>query len=362
MSLTSEEIVWRRLHALRLLGPPCGSPAEVVGRLGAVQAQDFGPAKWSVAQRASGIDEAAVRRAFDSGELLRTHVLRPTWHFVAGDDIRWLLAATAPRVQVRLAYRYRQLGLDEGTLARSEKVIAGALRGGGRMTRRDAGRALTDAGVAVDGQRLAHVLMNAELKALVCSGPLEGRQHTYMLLEERAPQAARLSRGEALTELARRYFSSHGPASRRDFATWASLTVSDAEAGLGGAAAQLRRDRVDGVELWSGAVETPPASSPAVHLVQGYDELVMGYSETKWMLAAPGSSWTPATPPVYSLLVLLDGRVAGYWRRRLTKRAATIDVALLEPFDAAQSAALEAEAARYGRFVGLAAELKAVLA
>jgi hypothetical protein len=321
-----------------------------------VQAQDFGPAKWAIGQRTKGATDAQLDRAYAAGTILRTHVLRPTWHFVLPADIRWLLTATAPRIQARNAFRYRQLGLDEATLRRSEAVLAGALRGGAELTRREAGAVLAGAGVAGDGQRLAYLLMNAELNALICSGVPRGRQHTYALLRERAPQARELPRDEALAELARRYFTSHGPATAKDFATWASLTVADVKVGLEAVGSRLQREVVEGAPFWSAVAPPPPElGSPSVHLLQGYDEYIMGYSQTKHVIARPGSSWPPTTPPVNSLVVLLDGGLAGSWKRTIGKHSVAVQVALREPFDGAQMQALDAEAARYGEFLGLGA-------
>jgi hypothetical protein len=356
----SGAIVRRRLRTQRLTGAGLARPEYVVGWLGAVQSQDYGPAKWSVGMRQRRATDAALERAFDEGTILRTHVLRPTWHFVLPADIRWLLAATAPRIEAGNAGRYRQLGLDAATLRRSEKVLAGALRGGEQLTRKELAAVLVAAGISVEGQRLPHILMNAELHATICSGARRGRQHTYALLEERAPDARDLPRDEALAELARRYFSSHGPATAKDFATWASLTLADVRMSVEAAGAALRREDIGGVSFWCAADaqrKAPALRSPSVRLLQGYDEYIMGYTETKHVLARPGTVWSPATPPVFALVILLDGRGAGFWRRTITKGGVVIEAALMEPFDAAQMQALEDEAARYGEFLGLAATL-----
>ena len=354
----SRRIVARRLRAQRLTGAGLARPEDVVGLLGAVQAQDFGPAKWAVGARVKGATDESVEAAFAAGRILRTHLLRPTWHFVLPADIRWMLTATAPRIQAGNAGRYRSLGLDAGTLRRSEQLLAGALRGGEQLTRAEVAALLVAGGVGVDGQRLPHILMNAELRAVMCSGPRRGRQHTYMLLEERAPEALDLPREAALAELARRFFTGHGPATAKDFAVWASLTLAEAKASLDAAGPGLRREEKGGVTFWS-AVDRPQRApalrKPLVHLVQGYDEIIMGYSETKPLLARPGSSWEPATPPVFTLVILLDGGLAGFWRRTVKKDRVVVEAAPLEPFDEAQTLALRAEASRYGEFLGLPA-------
>jgi Winged helix DNA-binding domain len=357
-------VVARRLRAQRLTGAGFARPEEAVGWLGAVQAQEYGPAKWSVGSRVTAATDDQVERAFASGAILRTHVLRPTWHFVLPADIRWLLVATAPRIKARDARRYAQLGLDPATLRRSGDVLAAALRGGNQLTRAEAAAALTAAGIDVDGQRLPYLLMHAELDALICSGPLRGRQHTYMLLEERAPGARDLPRDEALAELARRFFTSHGPATAKDFAGWATLTLSEARGAIDAAGLDLHAEDLGGLRCWSaarrpsaGARRVVGVRSPTVHLVQGYDEYIMGYSETKPVLQRPGTDWGPATPPVFSLVILLDGRVAGFWRRTVRADRVTVEAALLATFHAAERAALEDEAGRYGRFIGLPAVL-----
>ncbi len=354
----TNEVIRRRLRTQRLTGARSARPEDVVGWLGAVQAQDYGPAKWAVGMRLRRPSDAAVEQAFADGRILRTHVLRPTWHFVLPADIRWLLTATAPRVQARAAYRHRQLGLDAATLKRTDALLAAALRGGNQLTREEAGTVLTRAGVSAEGQRLPYILMHAELEALICSGARRGRQHTWALLDERAPGSFELSRADALVELAKRYFTSHGPATARDFATWASLTLAEVGESIEAAGPSLRREDLDGVTLWSGSGESPRPPrlrSPVVRLVQGYDEYIMGYSKTKHVLAPPKTPWSPSDRPIANLVVLLDGRIAGYWRRTIKRNEVVVEVGLLEPFDAAQSQALEAEAARYGEFLGLSA-------
>jgi hypothetical protein len=350
------DVAHRRLHSLRLEGARLEAPEDAVRWLGAVQSQDYGPAKWSVGERTAGAGDAAVDRAFAAGTILRTHVLRPTWHFVLPADIRWMLELTAPRVHALNAYYYRQLGLDDEVLARSAALLAGALRGGNRLTRKQLGGVLQGAGIATEGFRLGYMLMNAELQGVVCSGPLDGRQHTYALLDERAPQAGSLTRDEALAELTLRYFTSHGPATAKDFRWWSSLTAADVGAGLELVAPRLQHETVDGVSYWSAASPPPETSTPRVHLLQGYDEYVVGYSESKWVLDAAGIARAlPQARSVFNGVVILDSQVAGHWKRSLKRTAVVIEVALYRPFDDHQAQALAAAAAAHGAFLGLPA-------
>lgn len=345
------------MHNLRLSGAPFASPEDVVHWLGAVQSQDYGPGKWSVAQRASGVGDAAMDQAFAAGTILRTHVLRPTWHFVLPADIRWMLELTAPRVHALNAYYYRQLALDDTVREKCNELLVGALQGGNWLTRKEIGATLRSAGIATDGFRLAYLLMNAELDGIICSGARNGKQHTYALLDERAPQARSLSRDEALAELTLRYFTSHGPATAKDFKWWSSLTAADIKKGLEMVAPQLQYEVIDGVRYWfAGAASVPMAASPTVHLLQGYDEYIVGYSESKYLLDVCGAARSVTQDrTVFNHVAILDSQVAGHWKRTVRKDSVVIEAAFYAPVDDAQEQALQAAADRHGEFLGVPA-------
>ncbi len=340
---------------LGLVGRSSASPTEIVGHLGAVQSQDFGPAKWSLAHRTTGVDNAALDRAFDDGIFLRTHVLRPTWHFVLPTDIRWLLELTGPRVQTTNAHRYRQLGLDATDLKRSKGVIVRALRRE-QLTRQELGAVLERSGISVEGQRLAYILMNAELEGAICSGALKGKQHSYALLDDRAPNATSLTPDEALAELTLRYFSSHGPATVKDFRWWSSLTVAQIKSGLEIVSPQLENETVDGLTYWFTPSRLPAKPrSPRVELLQAFDEYVVGYSESKHLLDQSGVARALRDRPVFSGVVILDGQVTGHWKRTVKKDHAVIEAALYKRLDEGAMHALKARATEYGAFLGVPA-------
>nr|MDQ6908888.1 winged helix DNA-binding domain-containing protein [Chloroflexota bacterium] len=230
--MTHLDIAHVRLHNHHIAGTKLAAPDAVVRWLGAVQSQDYAGAKWAVGQRMHDTTDAALDQAFADGAILRTHVMRPTWHFVAPADIRWLLALTAPRVNATNAYHYRKHGLNDATFARSNAALTNALRGGAQRTRTELASVLQQAGIATNDLRLGLIMMRAELDGVVCSGARRGKQFTYALLDERAPPAETLARDEALAELTRRYMTSHGPATVQDFVWWSGLTMTDAKAGL----------------------------------------------------------------------------------------------------------------------------------
>ena len=356
--MSSSDLVARRLHRQRLAGARFEAPEDAVSWLCAVQSQDYGPAKWSVAQRTAGVTDAELDRAFDDGRILRTHVLRPTWHFVHPADIRWMLEVTGPRVQALNAHMYRQLQLDEKELARCSDLIAAALRGGNFLTRKEIKTLLEKSGVATDGFRAAYILMNAELNGVICSGPLEGRQHTYALLEERAPGARSLGPDDALAELIVRYYTSHGPATVKDLRSWASLTIASIKSGLEMVAPRLEHEVIDGVTYWfSAAGPAPEIPSPTVHLLQVYDEYVMGYSESRHALDLSDVGRSQPEASVFNLSVLLDGRFAGRWKRTIKKDSVIIETSLYRAFDASETMALRKAADAYGDFLGVRAVL-----
>jgi hypothetical protein len=349
-------ITRRRMRSSRLVGTGFRSPAEAVGWHLAMQAQDYGPAKWSIGQRSKGLSDKDLDEALAAGSIIRTHVLRPTWHFVARDDLRWLLALSGPRVQQGNAGRYRELGLDARTRARAEKVIVSALEGGNRLTRKEIAAVLDDSGIDRSGQRMPYFLSHCELEAVIGSGGLAGKQQTYALLDERVPAAGRFDRDDSLVELVRRYLTSHGPATVKDMSWWSGLTMTDLRKALELLGEEVRSETVDGMVLWSIASDDSPASAArGAHLLQTYDELGVGYTESRF-LGDPGAekaraAWGDRTYP--SGVLLLNGRVGGHWRRTIERTEVRIELHLYQKPKPAEMKSLEAAASKLGRFLEL---------
>jgi Winged helix DNA-binding domain len=349
----------RRLRNQQLAGSRFRTAADVVAWLGAVQAQDFPGAKWALAQRVPGVVEADVDREFDEGRILRTHVLRPTWHFVSPEDIRWMVSLSAPRVHAVNNNYGRRHGLDDRAFAQSRKVLARALRAGRALTRAEMGTALARAGIAATGLRLVFLVMNAELDQVVCSGPRRGNQLTYMLLDERVPASRTLDRDAALAELARRYFSSHGPATIRDFVWWSGLTVRDAKAGIDANRSALVQETVGDRTYWSAAGGAAVRRrSSSLYLLPNYDEYLIAYKDRGTLADARSSRPAiPRTPDLTPHHLVIDGQVAGGWRRTTTKTSVRIEVSTRRPLARSERRALAAAAEHCGRFLNLEADL-----
>ena len=348
------DIARARLHIQRLSSAGFASPGDVVRWLGAVQAQDYPGAKWALALRMRRTTDGAIEHAFAAGEILRTHVMRPTWHFVAPADIRWILALTAPRVRAILAGYDRRLGIDTVVVRRAEKAIRGALKGGVQLTRQELKAVLQKAGVAADGvQRLAHLMMHAELNGVICSGALRNRQFTYALLDERVPQASVLQRDEALAELTRRYFTSHGPAQIQDFVWWSGLTTADARVGLDMMRHHLADEMIDGKRYWfSSSVPRSSRLRRRAYLLPLYDEYLIAYKDRS---AASGPvRWNTVTSrDPLSAPVVIDGRVVGGWKRTLMKGRVIVTVHMPIRQGRAETRLVMDAASEFGTFLGL---------
>lgn len=352
----SWKFVRHRLQSQRLLGSPCRTVHDVVQWLAAVQAQDYAGAKWALGLRLRNADDHTIEAAFTDGTILRTHLLRPTWHFVTAGDIRWLLALTAPRVHAANAYMYRKTGLDGATFRRSETALQNALQGGRHLTRDEVRGALQQARVSTEGGlRLAYLLMHAELEGLICSGPRIGKQFTYALLDERVAPARPVAREAALAELAQRFVRSRGPASVDDFAKWSGLTRSDARAGFDSVTSTFEREIVDGVTHWSASAPRAVrhAGGTTAHLLSVYDEYVSGYKDRSAMASAPVAAGLKAMGNALTHIVVVDGRVVGTWKRRVDGDVVVIEPAMLERLSPAELRAVAQAGRAYADFLGM---------
>jgi hypothetical protein len=342
--VSDARVAAERLVRHRLTKPGSPDAADTVAWFGAVQAQDYGAATWALALRMRGtVTGAAVDRAFNEGRVLRTHLLRPTWHFVAAADIGWLLELTAPRVHQALAFGRRYFGLSDALHRRAARTIERVLEREECLTRNELAGHLERAGMPAAGVRLAFVVMYAELEGIICSGPRRGKHLTYMLLPRRAPRALRCSRDEALAELTRRYFRSHGPATVRDFVWWSGLTAADAKRGL--AIVRARSEAIDGLTYWTvGSVRAIAGAGDAVHLLPVYDEYLVAYRDLE---AVPRgkASWG-----VLPQAVVCGGQVVGTWKATRQSTTPKVAITLGRKLSRAERRQLDRAIERYTQF------------
>ena len=355
------DIARQRLINQGLVKPALKTARDVVATLGAVQSQDYGGAKWGIAQRTGGLSDAQIDKEIDDGTIVRTHVLRPTWHFVAATDIGWMLELTAPRVHAANAYWYRWLEVDDAAARRSRVALTKALREGKHLTRSELGQALTRAKIQVENPiRLACVVMRAELDGLICSGTRRGKQLTYALLEQRVTKPTKLERDAALAELARRYFTTRGPATVDDFAWWSGLTRGDARRGVEAAASHLRHESIEGKSYWfPDAGRAIRISGPLTHLLPNYDEYIVGLKDRgAYGVRLQSSGVKPRTSALAGNALVINGQIIGGWRRTLVGRSVVVEPKPLIQLSEAERRAVAVVARKFGRFLRLPARIR----
>jgi hypothetical protein len=342
-----------RLAAQFLARPSRGSVVDVIRALGAVQAQDYPGAKWALGQRVVGATDASIEMLFAQGAFLRTHVLRPTWHFVAPEDIRWMLALTAPRIAATMASYNRKLELTPDVFRRSNDAIAKALEGGGHLTRAELREVLARVGIVAATQRLGHLMMQAELDAVVCSGPRRANQFTYALLDERVPPTTPRDRDECLRDLAMRYFIGRGPATAADMAWWSGLGMADVKRGIESCGRLLRRIDMQDRPHWIAAGRRIPPQRPTAHLLPNYDEYFIGLKDRRAIARRVDHSRLVTGGDARTVHVsFIDGQLVGGWRRLVDGRTVIVELDLVTRITREERTRLEAQAERLATFLG----------
>lgn len=346
-----------RLRSQHLVGPPAVSASAVVDSLLAVQAENPGQAGWAVACRTRSPGREDLATLLDEGAIVRTHVLRTTWHYVPAADIGWLLELTGPRLRQLTGRALRNAhGLDERSTGRAVTAVTDILASRGYLTRGQLADELRQRGIAGTGQMLMILLAHTELDGLICSGPVVADEHTYALMDQRVPAPRRLDRTEALAELARRYFTGHGPATERDLSYWATLTLTDVRLGLHHARDQLDSFQHDGRTFWHAPGQAPDRSQePAGHLLQILDETYRGYQDSRWLLDTAGA--VPRTRESMIGMALVDAQLVASMRRTIAPGHVEFELRPYRPLTPPQIGALEEAARRYGQYLRLDARL-----
>ncbi|WP_128548032.1 winged helix DNA-binding domain-containing protein [Larkinella soli] len=353
--MTVSDLLAFRLHSQHLARPRFRTPGEVVSWFGAMQAQDYLGALWAVGHRIPGMTEAAVEQALADRTVVRTWPMRGTLHFLAPQDLRWMLDLLATRVVLKNRNLYRKAGLEEAALNKSREVLISALEGGRQCTRPELYDLLHRAGIPTDGNQGLHILGILAQQGLICFGPRRGKQPTFVLLEEWVPPARPLDRDEAVAELTRRYFTSHGPASVHDFAWWSGLTQAEIKTGLELNTGGLERVVVEGVTYWMPKDRPDPdLQTGEVCLLPSFDEYLVAYKDRIAPLGTVDQKRIVASANgIFSPVIVVEGRVAGLWRRTIRKNDVCLEPSLFRALDDAERRGLAGAVRRYQEFVGL---------
>lgn len=355
-------ILPNRLDRQLISRPRFTTPAEVVAWFGAMQAQDYLAAQWALGLRTPKATRDTIESALADGSVIRTHLFRGTWQYVAPKDVRWMLGLVGARVIASGASRYREVGLDDRTLQRCCELFARALAGGRQLTRREMGAVLTRARVPDIARRLSHILSHAELHGVISSGRRRGKQQTYALLDDRAPKVPPLTRDEALSTLTRRYFQSRGPATVGDFAWWSGLTMGDAREAIETSKAWLVTEQIAGEKFWVGSEDRAVAArrSTSAHLLPAFDEYLVGYRDRGALIDPAHVRQINAGGGMLRPAVVIDGRVIGTWKRTLRESTVAITVRPFRRLTGREGNAIRRAAHRYAKFVGLTARISGV--
>lgn len=346
------DVAGLRLVNQQLAGTQFNTPRQIVAWLGAVQAQDYPMAKWALGIRLPRSTEAMIEAALDRGEILRTHVLRRTWHFVSADDIYWMLDLTAPRIKASMKSRHKAMGITDAMLAKSNRVVSKALGLRGHLSREKLIEELKGAGIPTDENKASHYFVQAELDEIICSGPRNGNTLTYALLEERVPKRRSLTREESLAKLARTYFSSRGPATVHDFSWWSGLSMADARNALEMVSSEFDSTTKNAVTYWyPKSITRRKERQRRPYLLPAYDEFIISYRDRGASIDLKHQSKTVSDNGIFRPATVIGGRVSALWKRSTVSEKVVIDVRLLRSHSKDERRLIQKAGERFGEFI-----------
>ena len=350
--MTLPDISNCRLVSQKIVTTEFSSAKDVVGWMGAMQAQDFAMAKWAVGLRLLNPANSTIETALNKGEIIRTHVMRPTWHFVVAEDVYWLLDLTASKIKMAMKARDKELELTEAIFNKSNNILEGILSKGVHLGREELAIAFNNAGISTDNNRLSHLLVRAELEGIVCSGSVNGNKQAYALLSDRVPLKKILSRDESLAELAKRYFTSHGPATLQDFIWWSGLSVTEARLGFESVKSGFISETVGSVNYWfKDSISNILNDTNSVYLLPAFDEFLISYRDRSASLSLIHHKKAVSDNGIFRPLIVQNGQVTGLWRRTIKKDEVMIETSSFLPGKTGSKYLYEAASLKFGRFL-----------
>jgi len=351
------DIAKQRLVNQHLAGTKFTTPQQMVSYFGAIQAQDYPMAKWAIGLRLAA-SEASVEDAINNGSILRTHILRPTWHFISATDIHWMLTLTAPHVKASMASLARQLGLDAQVSKRCNTIIEKSLSGGQHLTREELMQALNKKGIVTSGFRSMLIMMNAELEGIVCNGYRRGKQFTYSLLPPKSPTSKTFTKEEALAELATRYFTSHGPATLKDFCWWSGLSVTNAGLAIESIRSTFHSQIIENNTYWfAGIQEAADKIKKHIVFLPAFDEFLVSYKDRSASIDPAAIKTTITNNGIFRPVIVVNGQVIGVWKRTIKNDTVTIETHFFNEIAKSQKQQIFKAAKQFGDFL----ELKTII-
>lgn len=356
--MTSNKIANLRLISQQILKPKSDDAQDIVAWMGAMQAQDFNMAKWAIGLRLNKATEKDIDAAINSGEIIRTHVLRPTWHFISSDDIYWMVELTASRIKSSMKGRNKQLELTDKIFKKSFSIIEKALKDENHLTRKELVKDLNKAKIATNENRSSHILFHAELEGIICSGRMKGRQTTYALLQERVPKPQPLKKEEALYKLAKKYFESHCPATLADFIWWSGLSVTDAKLALSLIKDEFISEKTDAQEYWfPRSFSIPKKIKGSIFLLPAFDEFLISYKDRSAAIVSEHQRKAFSNNGIFWPVIVTNGRAMGMWKREIKKNKLLIAATLFDKTNEAVRELLKKPLKKLEYFSGHEAEI-----
>lgn len=344
-----------RLLNQQLLNPLFCEPKKLVSWMGAMQAQSYTMVKWAVGMRLKSGTIQAVEKALREGEILRTHVMRPTWHLVAAEDIRWMLKLSAQRIKSANDSFARGYDLDisDELYAKSYQLLEKILCGNKSLTRQEIAEHFNRSGIQVDNHRMTRFMARAEQEGIVCSGEDKGSKCTYALLEERVLPMPELTKDESLARLATGYFRSHAPATLQDFVWWSGLPVTEARQAIYLIDSELTTEQWK-EQTWyiHDACRTRGKLSGHVHLLPSYDEYLLGYKDRTDVLPLEHYPKAFTNNGLFFPIILHNGQVIGNWNKSAKKKSVDLEYSWFAPDVCSDEELLEQAKQKYAQFLG----------
>jgi hypothetical protein len=355
--MLSPEFAKKRIINQKIAFSEFNNPVQITKWMTAVQAQDYPMAKWALGLRLPFSKETDVEASFNKGEILRTHLLRPTWHFVAAEDIRWISALTAPGIKSVLKASHKNHELTGDVFKKCNKIIEKAFLKEKFLTREDLAFEFEKARINTADNRLSHILMNAELDGLICSGIIKNRKISYALLDERVPKTKLPSRSDLLGELAMRYFKSRNPATLQDFIWWSGLSAKDARLAYSSVQSHFVSKKIGEEEYLIDESFTNNINN-GIFLLPAYDEFLISYRSREFVLSSVDNKKTISSNGIFHPIIIIDGIVKGVWRRIIKKDVVMIEIGLFSSQGNKFKKLIEEETKKFGLFLAKKTEIK----
>lgn len=329
--MNSAELVNIRLYNHLLLTHEIKEPHGIVSWMGAMQSQALDMAKWAIGSRLENRNIKDIDEALNTGKVIRTHILRPTWHFVSAEDIHWIHDLSSPRLKPIYRSYAKGSGADESLIFRAVPMVEKILEGGKHLTKQEIGTALVEHDLQLDDRTLQLTISYAETEGILVNGRQKGNKQTFTLLEEWVPRQKTITKEEALECLARRFFTSHGPATIHDFIWWSGLTITQCRQAIEMIKADFICETINGRDFWMrNDTKTPPADKDYAFLLAPFDEFVVSYKDRSEIIEDHHYSKVMTKNGLFSPTIILNGEIIGSWKKIVQKKSPRIELSFFE--------------------------------